>query len=502
MGHLRQRRGCLIGAGVAALLVAMAAAVVVTLALLISPPWPQRAAVRIEPLRPTLADAAVTPDNGFFYLRRLADHREDFEHLRVPVAVPTAPEPEDEMAVMFPPPPDPSQPTPEFSLLGSEWLAFHREGYRPAAFPHLERLLEQAALPIELCQRAAACVGTQVATVTRYDDELLYVGPVGETANLLAFRIELQAAEGNWQGVTQDARVALTCARQVACGGGVLNHLVSYACTNKTCASLRRIALAHTVPPATTHALLGLLAEQEQRLEPLAEGLRFERFAGLHLAEIAAGREKGFDPDIDRIARWTRPLLWLLTSSETRMRRHVTDTFSLLIQDAEAPYTRDPPGWRTIARFINDSREHVPFGLLGDDPVGRVAVMILVPGMCQFREREVTTRAVLRGTAAVLSLQAWRQAQAGHPPECLEQLVPEWLADLPADPCADAPHAPLRYEPQSNGWRLWSVGPDQKDDGGTHNLLRPDRDSFRADLADLCFHSAEFAPAAERPGGK
>lgn len=51
----------------------------------------------------------------------------------------------------------------------------------------------------------------------------------------------------------------------------------------------------------------------------------------------------------------------------------------------------------------------------------------------------------------------------GRSPERLDELVPGYLGDLPADPCG---HGPLIYRREAGGHRLYSVGPDGADDGG------------------------------------
>ena len=48
-------------------------------------------------------------------------------------------------------------------------------------------------------------------------------------------------------------------------------------------------------------------------------------------------------------------------------------------------------------------------------------------------------------------------------PEKLQELVPEYLLQVPIDPYSDRP---LIYRPEADGYRLYSVGHDGRDDGG------------------------------------
>ncbi|MGA2661799.1 MAG: hypothetical protein ABSH34_30325 [Verrucomicrobiota bacterium] len=55
------------------------------------------------------------------------------------------------------------------------------------------------------------------------------------------------------------------------------------------------------------------------------------------------------------------------------------------------------------------------------------------------------------------------QAEQGHPPARLEQLVPKYLQRVPSDPFRAGP---VIYGPQGTNWLLYSVGEDRVDDGG------------------------------------
>jgi hypothetical protein len=60
------------------------------------------------------------------------------------------------------------------------------------------------------------------------------------------------------------------------------------------------------------------------------------------------------------------------------------------------------------------------------------------------------------------------QKQHSAPPDRLDDLVPAFLPEVPADPFDGKP---LRYARTVSGWKLWSVGYDLKDDGGGASLV-------------------------------
>jgi hypothetical protein len=119
------------------------------------------------------------------------------------------------------------------------------------------------------------------------------------------------------------------------------------------------------------------------------------------------------------------------------------------------------------------------------------------------RAAELTFRAIAERRMAALGL-AIRlyEIDHGQRPETLDALVPEYLPGLPRDPfaAADRPIGYLRDDPQP---RLYSVGANGVDEGGTYQL---DRSGYvDSDVADLVFFlngdrpQAPWKPPASRP---
>ncbi len=64
--------------------------------------------------------------------------------------------------------------------------------------------------------------------------------------------------------------------------------------------------------------------------------------------------------------------------------------------------------------------------------------------------------------AVEIALRCYRASEAS-PPVRLQELTPNYLSTVPADPFSSMP---LVYRPQGTNWLLYSVGPDGVDDGG------------------------------------
>ncbi|MBL9150704.1 MAG: hypothetical protein JNM94_18610 [Phycisphaerae bacterium] len=84
------------------------------------------------------------------------------------------------------------------------------------------------------------------------------------------------------------------------------------------------------------------------------------------------------------------------------------------------------------------------------------------------------SRASLDAAEVAVAVRRFRQAH-GAWPLTLDALVPTFLADVPRDPWADAP---LRYGLLDGQPALWSIGPNQVDDGGVADGIGPRPQDF------------------------
>ncbi|MBI4716685.1 MAG: hypothetical protein HY763_02690 [Planctomycetes bacterium] len=102
--------------------------------------------------------------------------------------------------------------------------------------------------------------------------------------------------------------------------------------------------------------------------------------------------------------------------------------------------------------------------------------------------------ALRRMAAVAVALRLYEYDHACRP-ETLEELVPQYLTDIPEDPFAPG-HDPLRYLPDADHPLLYSVGLDGIDDGGT---------DFRWDRGDFPFYlngRPRDSQSAPRPAGR
>lgn len=76
--------------------------------------------------------------------------------------------------------------------------------------------------------------------------------------------------------------------------------------------------------------------------------------------------------------------------------------------------------------------------------------------------RDAATQAHIRLVQTGVGIERFRILH-GHPPEVLQELFPQFLEAVPADPFAGAP---LRYRPLHPGYVVYSIDADGHDDGG------------------------------------
>jgi hypothetical protein len=101
----------------------------------------------------------------------------------------------------------------------------------------------------------------------------------------------------------------------------------------------------------------------------------------------------------------------------------------------------------------------------------------------QFVQPGVELEALARATAAGLAVERYRLRNAGRLPESLEQLRPEFLDKVPADPYDGLP---LRYSRSDMGYRVYSIGPDRSDEGGA-GIIAHQNASHRSGPRDIGF---------------
>jgi hypothetical protein len=115
-----------------------------------------------------------------------------------------------------------------------------------------------------------------------------------------------------------------------------------------------------------------------------------------------------------------------------------------------------------------------------ENPGSRLSIWVrrLIPGICKLGQAFPRDLAFLRCAVTALAAERFRRDR-GRWPIRLDDLVPAYLDKVPLDPYDGQP---LRYRSVADGVLIYSVGPDERDNGGACN-----REDIKAPGTDLVF---------------
>jgi hypothetical protein len=134
------------------------------------------------------------------------------------------------------------------------------------------------------------------------------------------------------------------------------------------------------------------------------------------------------------------------------------ECYSGWIENSQRPW---PLAWEESQRFKAEFEETFD-GMPLIQKIAYIGSSLLLPGTDAVFSAEGRRLAMARAADAALAAQLYRRGH-GHWPEKLEDLVPEFLAQVPADPFDGKP---LRVHHTEDELVIYSVGPDGNDDGG------------------------------------
>jgi hypothetical protein len=94
--------------------------------------------------------------------------------------------------------------------------------------------------------------------------------------------------------------------------------------------------------------------------------------------------------------------------------------------------------------------------------------MMLLPGLGKIPLRFARQEALRRDAKAAVAIERYRLSNGGLPYR-LEDLVPQFLAEVPTDPMDGKP---IRFSVLPTGYVVYSIGSDRVDNGGKERPAR------------------------------
>ena len=185
------------------------------------------------------------------------------------------------------------------------------------------------------------------------------------------------------------------------------------------------------------------------------------------------------DRDIDFLER-SGTLISYTALGMIHAGRDATLDFARRIFDRQREVVKMTPYERHISN-APDSRE-----MLAERSQLRYYLLnVRMPALRRISERFHETRALHQATIATLALHRWRLDHDQYPADLAELLDAGLLKEMPMDPFSDKP---LIYARTGDTFKLYSVGHDFEDDGGTVEYDKQGRpDIFTSTNADIVY---------------
>jgi hypothetical protein len=263
-----------------------------------------------------------------------------------------------------------------------------------------------------------------------------HLAKLQQGARLLALDAIMHAEEGNAEDAGRSVAAGLATGRSLDEEPICTSQLVRITCDAITLDALSHVLSRIALPPTMFEDLSGALRKSEDP-EGMNRGFAGELCAGLRV--FGAYQARPFSAN--------RPITSTVWDADQR------EFLNFMRKALDA--TKLPPERRIAAsRSMQSEANSLPNYCL--------VCALICPAMTHYMESDLHNVAVLRAARTALAVERYRQTD-GKLPDKLDDLCPDLLDAVPADPFDGAP---LRYKKLEKGYIVYSVGPDGKDDGG------------------------------------
>lgn len=272
-----------------------------------------------------------------------------------------------------------------------------------------------------------------------------------QATRLLAADSIFKAESGELDLAVEQMVKGLKFCRLYADSPSVMIYLIAMANTRLLAHNLNRVVYGRNLPEETARHLMELLDPEWWRTTMAMVFKReFSGFLVEYYRHVLTGKSLGGinEKPLERIYFWlTRPLLkaeliWVCRRQAATM-EGITEPF-----------------------FRN---ERARAGLLQDPkiPAAYRMARLLLPHLYTVILKEATLEAQLEAARTGLAGKLFRQVN-GRYPAALSELVPRFLAEEPVDPFTGQP---LVYKATNDGFIVYSLGSNLKDDGGRMSMM-------------------------------
>ncbi|MEZ6072103.1 MAG: hypothetical protein R3C10_18060 [Pirellulales bacterium] len=306
--------------------------------------------------------------------------------------------------------------------------------------------------------------------------DIAIVQDVRDACRVLRARALNRVAEGRYEEAFEDTMAVHRLARLEGSGPTVVHYIVGLACDGMACELVLALAADEDVPERMLQKALRDVSglerwkgmadrfDEAERLAALDTALTLYRDPSL--SGLGGGKESS---TISRLAASSVDWNFVLTringeyddladasrnpGDEQRQQKLVENEEAL---DDAAKMTPGCAAWCAISRQARSAW------------IANTVLRLMMPASHAALTAEVRTNLSLDLATTALAIALYR-TRHGEYPETLDLLVPEIMDDVPVDAFADGP---FHYERRGEGYLLYSIGQDGRDDGATNEWTR------------------------------
>ncbi|MFO0809243.1 MAG: hypothetical protein U0746_11500 [Gemmataceae bacterium] len=276
-----------------------------------------------------------------------------------------------------------------------------------------------------------------------------------DALNVLNYDAMDLAQRGDADGAVGACQAMLHCGTSIGDEPFMISMLVRIACQAVAVNAVERV-LAQGTPSEERLAAIQDRIEAAEREPLLLYGVRGERAGEYHLLENI--RNGTIGAGVVGSAPGATPAVGLLTVVPGFMSHQITGCLNYTNEMVELAKT-PPQTWAGPMQSMDAKARDLP-----------VLARLLAPAMTKVGQACIRNHAQLRCAFAMVAAERFRNKH-GRWPESLDELVKAGsLKSIPLDPYVGNP---LRLKRVDDGLVIYSVGPDQTDDGGKFDRSKP-----------------------------
>jgi hypothetical protein len=278
---------------------------------------------------------------------------------------------------------------------------------------------------------------------------------VGDGVQLLLLKAVIAAGEDNSDEAFLALTGALGLSRSLVGEPSLRSETVRLAAVDRTLRALELVLSQRELSEAHLAALAANM-HPEEFPHALARAYAGERCIGIYGFGLSAA---GW-PELPDGAGG-RMLFQKLTGIWDRELRIYLSIMGQSVEAAGLPFPQRMAKAKELEERVDQKHDSDPeiVHFLGGDSMATM----LFPPVATSHIRSAETQVRLMAAQIALAVERYRVRHAGQLPAQLTELVPKELASAPVDPFDGKP---FRYKRLAQGYMIYSVGADGKDDGG------------------------------------